>query len=109
MSIKRRQIGKIGEIREVANNVACRRMNFKLRPSQPSIVVNFNNGRLGNKLCAFASAYALWKDYGMYNYITPYQYIHFGKVFQFPHLREDKEHYSYYLWRQGRLSASFPK
>ena len=93
----------------IKNKPECRRMMFHLSPSQPPVVVSIQqkDGRLGNKLCAFASAYALWKKHGLHYYISLLQYKYFHRVFNFPGLHEYNNFAPYYLWRPGKCLASF--
>ena len=95
----------------IKNKPECRRMMFHLSHSQPPVVVSIQqkDGRLGNKLCAFASAYALWKKHGLHYYISLLQYKYFHRVFNFPGLHEYNNFAPYYLWRPGKCLASFPK
>ena len=82
---------------------ACERMVLNVSYPKPSIVASFGQGRTANQLCYFASGYALWREYGVFNFLEKEQLDILGKTFVLPELNEDNDNSSYYLWREGKL------
>ena len=80
----------------------CMRMNLETRISKPSIAFSFGGGRTANQLCEFASGYALWRQFGILNYINANQYEKLVKFFDLPvTLNENDDNASYYVWNEG--------
>ena len=57
--------------------------------------------RLGNQLSNFASGYAIWRDFGILNYMDPEQLRIIGKVFKLPAHDETENDACYYTWLKG--------
>ena len=81
----------------------CARMDLNVNYPKPSIVVSFGQGRTANQLCYFAAGYALWRDYGILNFLDIEQLDLLEKTFVFPKLKEENNNSPYYLWREGKL------
>ena len=82
----------------------CMRMNLNVKNIRPSIAASFGGGRTANQLCEFATGYALWKEYGILNYIEARQLSILEQTFQLPVLNEDDNNSAYYVWREGKYS-----
>ena len=80
----------------------CKRMDLNEDVRKPSIAASFGDGRTANQLCNFASGYALWKQYGILNFLDEHQYELLSKTFDLPKLDEESDNSSYYIWRKGR-------
>ena len=78
-------------------------MDLNVNYSKPSIVVSFGHGRTANQLCDFASGYALWREYGILNFLDRKQIDILESTFVLPELNEENDNASYYLWREGKL------
>ena len=82
----------------------CKRMNLNGTIVKPSIAASFGKGRTANQLCEFATGYALWREYGILNYIEKMQLSILEQTFQLPKLDEDDNNSPYYVWRKGKYS-----
>ena len=84
---------------------ACLRISDVVKNNNPSIAVSAiqqrTQTRLGNQLSNFASGYAIWRDFGILNYIDPKQLQILGKVFKLPTYKENDDSASYYVWLKG--------
>ena len=80
----------------------CSRMDLNVDIQKPSIAVSFGNGRTANQLCNFASGYALWREYGILNYLDENQLNLLTTTFELPILNEENDTSSYHLWRKGK-------
>ena len=84
---------------------SCKRMSDVVKKNNPSIAVSAIQQRtftrLGNQLSNFASGYAIWRDFGILNYVDPEQLAIIGKVFKLPTYNESDSNASYYVWRKG--------
>ena len=84
---------------------ACRRISDVVKKNSPSIAVSAiqqqAQARLGNQLSNFASGYAIWRDFGILNYMDPLQLQIIGKVFKLPTYEENYDNASYYVWLKG--------
>ena len=87
-------------------SVQCRRMRLNLVKNQSSIIGSFGEGRLGNKMSNFASAFAMAEEYGLYNYISAGQYRCFRRVFNFPNILDTTAENKVYLWKKGKCMCS---
>ena len=89
---------------------ACQRIADVGKKNRPSIAVSAiqqkSQTRLGNQLSNFASGYAIWRDFGILNYIDPEQLQIIGKVFKLPHYEDEEDDASYYTWLKGYLTIS---
>ena len=81
----------------------CDRMDLNVNYPKPSIVASFGQGRTANQLCYFASGYALWREYGILNFVDREQLDLLEKTFVLPKLKEENNNSPYYLWREGKL------
>ena len=81
---------------------SCKKMNLNEESKQPSIVASFGGGRTANQLCEFAKSYALWRQFGMLNFIEERQYNILEWTFDLPTLNESNENSPYYIWREGK-------
>ena len=80
----------------------CLRMNLGTGKNKPSIAASFGGGRTANQLCEFASGYALWRQFGILNYIDLIQYNKLGNIFELPKtLTRNQNNSSYYIWDEG--------
>ena len=87
-------------IRQIKSKI-CSRMDLNVDIQKPSIAASFGDGRTANQLCNFASGYALWREYGILNYLDEYQLNLLRTTFELPILNEENDTSSYYLWRKG--------
>ena len=79
-------------------------MKLELARPQKSVVASLHcNGRLGNQMTAFAACFALFKEYGMYHYVTAMQLNLLKNVFDMPIL-VNSDDASYYLWDKSKNS-----
>ena len=83
----------------------CKRMNLNVTTVKPSIAASFGEGRTANQLCEFATGYALWREFGILNYIEKRQLSTLEQTFQLPELNEDYNTSPYYIWREGKYSS----
>ena len=85
---------------------ACKRMELAVSSTKPSILATLSlppgEGRTANQLCAFASGYSLWKQFGTLNFLTKQQYNLLIQTFELPALDENSDTSSYYIWREGK-------
>ena len=72
--------------------------------SPQSVATTFGNGRLGNQLSTFASIYAVWREFGIYNFISPEQLDKLTEVFDLPENKEDSDDWPYFVWNTGNRS-----
>ena len=92
--------------------VACQRISNVYKKNNPSIAVSSiqrQQTRLGNQLGNFASGYAIWRDFGILNYMDPDQLRIIGKVFQLPKYEETDNAASYYTWPKGLFFKMFSR
>ena len=92
--------------------IACQRISNVYKKNNPSIVVSSiqrQQTRLGNQLGNFASGYAIWRDFGILNYMDPEQLHIIGKVFQLPKYEETDNDASYYIWLKGVFFKMFSR
>ena len=80
----------------------CIRMNLGTDIKKPSIAASFGGGRTANQLCEFASGYALWRQFGILNYIDVTQYDKLAKTFDLPEVNENDNSSTYYIWKEGK-------
>ena len=78
------------------------RMNLETDLKKPSIAASFGGGRTANQLCEFASGYALWRQFGILNYIDAIQYDKLTKTFDLPAVNENDNSSAYYIWNEGK-------
>ena len=71
--------------------------------SQPSVLANFGNGRLGNQMCNFASQYALHKEYEVLSYFSKSSLNTLKEAFQLP--KSSGRNSSYYKWNDKCIKA----
>ena len=87
---------------------ACQRIADVGKKNRPSIAVSAiqqkSQTRLGNQLSNFASGYAIWRDFGILNYIDPVQLQIIGKVFKLPHYEDEEDDATYHTWLKGYLT-----
>ena len=88
---------------EQIQSKACCRMVLNADVQKPSIVASFGNGRTANQLCNFASGYALWREYGIMNFLDENQLKRLEATFELPILNEKNDTSSCYLWRKGKF------
>ena len=79
----------------------CQRMNLKVNYTKPSIAFNLGQGRTANQLCYFATGYALWKQYGILNFIEETSIDLLSETFDLPQLDGNEDNSPYYLWTNG--------
>ena len=91
--------------------IACQRISDVGKKNNPSIVVSAiqqpHQTRLGNQLGSFASGYAIWRDYGILNYIDPEQLHIIGNVFKLPKYEETENDACYHTWLKGLFFEIF--
>ena len=80
----------------------CMRMNLGTYMKKPSIAASFGGGRTANQLCEFASGYALWRQFGILNYIDVTQYEKLTRTFELPVVNENGNSSTYYIWNEGK-------
>ena len=95
---------KSTDINTLLRSNMCKRMNLTVTITKPSIAASFGEGRTANQLCEFATGYALWREYGILNYIEKRQLSTLEQTFQLPKLDEDNNNSPYYVWREGKYS-----
>lgn len=66
-----------------------------------SISTAFCKSRLGNQLSAFASQYAIWREFGIYNFIDRNQWEKLNEVFDLPPPNINSNEWPYYIWYPG--------
>ena len=85
--------------------IACQRISDVAKNNNPSIVVSAiqqeHQTRLGNQLGNFASGYAIWRDFGILNYMDPEQLHIIGNVFELPKYEETDNDACYHTWLKG--------
>ena len=69
---------------------------------ESSIAVNFCRARLGNQLSVFSSQYAIWREFGIYNYIDINQWEKLNKVFDLPSPNSEDDSWPFYIWIPGK-------
>ena len=79
----------------------CNRMILNNNRTKPSIVVSFGQGRTANQLCYFSTGYALWKEYGIQNFIDVNQFNILNQTFALPISNDDTDNVPYRLWKDG--------
>ena len=84
---------------------SCERMDLMVNYTKPSIVSSFGRGRTANQLTYFASGYAIWRQYGILNFLDKFQLDVLEKTFVLPESHQDSDIASYYLWREGKFSV----
>ena len=89
------------EPKDVSNK--CTRMNLRVNTSKPSIAISFGQGRTANQLCYFATGYALWKEYGILNYISKDMLHILKETFILPPANDSNDNSPYYLWDEGNF------
>ena len=92
------------EINTSLQSNMCKRMNLNVTTVKPSIAASFGKGRTANQLCEFSTGYALWREYGILNYIEISQLTTLKQTFQLPDSNEDDNNSPYYIWREGKYS-----
>ena len=93
------------------HSIACQRISDVGKKNNPSIVVSAiqqpHQTRLGNQLGNFASGYAIWRDFGILNYIDPEQLHIIGNVFELPKYEETDNDACYHTWLKGLFFKIF--
>ena len=79
----------------------CEYMDLFTSLQKPSIAASFGQGRTGSQLCFFAAGYALWRDFGILNFISQEQLDILGNTFELPEQNELLKNSTYYTWREG--------
>jgi hypothetical protein len=79
-------------------------MNLNVFNVKPSIAASFGKGRTANQLCEFATGYALWREYGILNYLEKSQLSTLQQTFELPESNEEDNNSTYYIWREGKYS-----
>ena len=85
-----------------SKSIECIRMNLETDMMKPSIAASFGGGRTANQLCEFASGYALWRQFGILNYIDVTQYEKLTKTFDLPVVNGNNNSSTYYIWNEGK-------
>ena len=98
--IDKRQENKLKGIRP------CSEFDLKVNYTVPSMAASFGQGRTANQLCYFASGYALWRQYGIRNFIDKYQLDLIGETFTLPDSNGGFNGDPFYVWREGKFSHS---
>ena len=83
---------------------ACKRIADVAKKNSPSIAVSSiqrKQTRLGDQLSNFATGYAIWRDFGILNYMDPKQLSIIGKAFKLPSYDETDNDACYYTWLKG--------
>ena len=75
-----------------------------LLPPPQSVASTFNPGRLGNQLSTFASLYSVWREFGIYNFVTPGQLDILNNVFDLPESDKHSNDWPYFVWNIGNVS-----
>ena len=84
--------------------VACKRISDVVKKNSSSIAVSSiqrKQTRLGDQLSNFATGYAIWRDFGILNYMDPKQLSIIGKAFKLPIYDETDNDACYYTWLKG--------
>lgn len=84
--------------------VACKRISDVVKKNSSSIAVSAiqrKQTRLGDQLSNFATGYAIWRDFGILNYMDPKQLSIIGKAFKLPTYKETDNNACYYTWLKG--------
>ena len=81
----------------------CEYMDLFTTLQKPSIAASFGQGRTGSQLCFFAAGYALWRDFGILNFISQEQLDILKNTFVLPEQNELLKNSTYYTWRKGML------
>ena len=81
----------------------CEYMDLFTSLQKPSIAASFGQGRTGSQLCFFAAGYALWRDFGILNFISQEQLDILKNTFVLPEQNELLKNSTYYTWREGML------
>ena len=81
----------------------CEYMDLFTSLQKPSIAASFGQGRTGSQLCFFAAGYALWRDFGILNFISQEQLDILKNTFVLPEQNELLKNSTYYTWRKGML------
>ena len=81
----------------------CDFMDLFTSLQKPSIAASFGQGRTGSQLCFFAAGYALWRDFGILNFISQEQLDILKNTFVLPEQNELLKNSTYYTWRKGML------
>jgi hypothetical protein len=84
--------------------VACKRISDVVKKNSASIAVSSiqrKQTRLGDQLSNFATGYAIWRDFGILNYMDPKQLSIIGKAFKLPTYDERDNDACYYTWLKG--------
>ena len=79
----------------------CEHMDLFTSHPKPSIVASFGLGRTGSQLGFFAAGYALWKDFGILNFISRQQLDILPNTFVLQEQREMLNNSTYYIWLEG--------
>ena len=79
----------------------CEYMDLFTTLQKPSIAASFGQGRTGSQLCFFAAGYALWRDFGILNFISQEQLDILKNTFALPEQNELLKNSTYYTWRKG--------
>ena len=79
----------------------CDFMDLFTSLQKPSIAASFGQGRTGSQLCFFAAGYALWRDFGILNFISQEQLDILKNTFVLPEQNELLKNSTYYTWRKG--------
>ena len=79
----------------------CEYMDLFTTLQKPSIAASFGQGRTGSQLCFFAAGYALWRDFGILNFISQEQLDILKNTFVLPEQNELLKNSTYYTWRKG--------
>ena len=74
----------------------CKRRRLSNKTSQPSVLANFGNGRLGNQMCNFATQYALNKEYGVLSYFGGLSLKILGITFNLP--QRNQRNSTFHIW-----------
>ena len=100
--LKYREDEYLPQLKEESRSNICSRMHLNVKGLRPSIAASFGDGRTANQLCNFATGYALWKEYGILNFLDKNQFKILRNTFDLPALNEESYSSSYHIWRKGR-------
>ena len=82
----------------------CNEFDLKVNHTMPSMAASFGQGRTANQLCYFATGYALWRQYGIRNFIDKHQLDLISETFTLPNSNGGTNGDPYYVWREGKFN-----
>ena len=81
----------------------CNEFDLTVNHTMPSVAASFGQGRTANQLCYFATGYALWRQYGIRNFIDKHQLDLISETFTLPNSNGGINGDPFYVWREGKF------